>query len=72
MLQPLLFPALLQNLASKLSRTALWQAYRQVVDGPADLTATGERTRTPGGQFIKLARKMISEEELRCEVWVGG
>ena len=57
-----------QHLASELSRSALWEVYQETVNAPAGLTAEGDRQRTLGGQFIKLAKKRIAEDKIR---WVG-
>lgn len=61
----LIHPAL-QKLASKLQLSELWSIYQQTISAPTELTAAGDRPRSLGGQFIKLAKKQLSAADVRC------
>jgi hypothetical protein len=56
----------LQKFASQLELSELWSIYQETVRAPTELTAAGDRPRSLGGQFIKLAKKHISDADVRC------
>lgn len=54
-----------QNFAEQLSRRALQELLEAATGSPAGLTAQGDRQRSLGGQFIKLAKKRLHDEKIR-------
>lgn len=62
----------LQKFVDSLSPSALWETLQETLAEPLELTAEGDRNRTPGGMFIKKAKQRQQAENLRCAGSGGG